>query len=222
MYLCYFCGSPATSKEHVPPKSFFPNVGEKDYRKNLIKVPSCDAHNSFKSKDDEYIRLLFVALSTKINDGSNKDLFRIRDSVIRSMLRNINLFPLLFRNTNPPISLTSGKIPEVPISSDYDFDRVIKFLEYVAKGIFFHKYKRIWSGNIDVIPHFLITDSTPEDIREMSEKYMTVFTEVFSFGDNKDIFCFEIYEFNSGSSLKFSLDFCFYGELNVTCNFYYA
>jgi hypothetical protein len=52
------CDSLATSSEHVPPKCFFPEKKdlprEVDLRKNLFKVPSCDAHNSQKSHDDEY------------------------------------------------------------------------------------------------------------------------------------------------------------------------
>ena len=31
-----------------------------DYRKNLITVPACDAHNLQKSKDDEYLQLLVI------------------------------------------------------------------------------------------------------------------------------------------------------------------
>ncbi len=56
--ICYKCGAPASSKEHVPPKCLFPE--EKDintsfFRHNLITVPSCDQHNSVKSKDDEFL-----------------------------------------------------------------------------------------------------------------------------------------------------------------------
>jgi len=49
---CYMCDAPATSREHAPPRSFFPE----GYRRNLITVPSCDRHNSDNSLDVEYVR----------------------------------------------------------------------------------------------------------------------------------------------------------------------
>lgn len=55
---CYMCPEFATSDEHAPPRCLFPERKDtpdgRDHRKNLITVPSCEAHNSAKSKDDEY------------------------------------------------------------------------------------------------------------------------------------------------------------------------
>jgi hypothetical protein len=55
---CYACGEKRRSVEHVPPKCFFPDErdakGNALYRKQLITVPACDAHNLEKSKDDFY------------------------------------------------------------------------------------------------------------------------------------------------------------------------
>src|SRR5437588_3137057 len=49
---CYCCDRPKTSREHVPPLCFFPDEKDKKgapkYRKNLIRVPSCDQHNMHK------------------------------------------------------------------------------------------------------------------------------------------------------------------------------
>jgi hypothetical protein len=64
---CYACDAPKTGKEHAPPKSFFPE--NPDYRKDLIKVPSCDRHNSQKSGDDEYARWHLAALDGINNCG---------------------------------------------------------------------------------------------------------------------------------------------------------
>ena len=61
--VCYYCGiklQPNTlTKEHVPPKVFFPNTD----RDNLITVPSCHLHNSGKSNDDEYVTATIELLS---------------------------------------------------------------------------------------------------------------------------------------------------------------
>ena len=56
--LCYACPKSATTKEHVPPLSFFPE----DQRKNLITVPSCEDHNNSNSKDAEYAQNIVTTM----------------------------------------------------------------------------------------------------------------------------------------------------------------
>lgn len=50
---CYYqgCTNKGTTKEHIPPKSFFPE-GEKE---QLLTVKSCPIHNNKKSTDDQYV-----------------------------------------------------------------------------------------------------------------------------------------------------------------------
>lgn len=50
---CYFqgCAEKGLTKEHIPPRSFFPD-GEKE---QLLTVRSCETHNNAKSKDDLYV-----------------------------------------------------------------------------------------------------------------------------------------------------------------------
>ena len=50
---CYFqgCNKEGETKEHIPPRSFFPD-GEKE---QLLTVKSCKEHNNAKSKDDLYV-----------------------------------------------------------------------------------------------------------------------------------------------------------------------
>lgn len=220
MDLCYFCGSPATSKEHVPPKSFFPKGGARDYRRNLIKVPSCDAHNSLKSKDDEYVRALLVGISKKINEGKNKDLIRLRESVVRSMVRNPNLISLVLRNSSPALSFGVGEIPTEPVSAEYDFERVKNLLESIAKGVFFHHYKKAWGGKVEVIPHFLISDSATVEEKNISKRLCSLIQEKYSSGENKEIFHYELSSYDAEGSPRHSVDFCLYKEFNVSCIFY--
>ena len=49
---CYMCKAEATTREHVPPRSFFPT----GHRDNLVTVPSCVTHNHDQSRDIEYVR----------------------------------------------------------------------------------------------------------------------------------------------------------------------
>lgn len=50
---CYYqgCNESGITKEHIPPRSFFP-AGEKE---QLLTVKSCEKHNNAKSKDDLYV-----------------------------------------------------------------------------------------------------------------------------------------------------------------------
>jgi hypothetical protein len=50
---CYYqgCTEKGTTKEHIPPRAFFPE-GE---REQLLTVKSCPVHNNAKSKDDLYV-----------------------------------------------------------------------------------------------------------------------------------------------------------------------
>jgi hypothetical protein len=49
---CYWCGKPATGKDHVPPQNLFPTK----HRDGLMKVGACKAHNEDFSKLDERLR----------------------------------------------------------------------------------------------------------------------------------------------------------------------
>lgn len=88
---CYMCEVPETSREHVPPKCLFPE--EKDLpngtnlRKNLFSVPSCDAHNSQKSHDDEYF--LYALSGNFLINEAGRNLYRTK--VRRAIERNSSL-----------------------------------------------------------------------------------------------------------------------------------
>jgi hypothetical protein len=57
---CYYCGSLATSGEHVPPKQMF-----KPFECDSITVPSCDEHNSKKGgRDQAIVSALLIPLQT--------------------------------------------------------------------------------------------------------------------------------------------------------------
>jgi hypothetical protein len=51
-HTCYMCDALAVGEEHAPPECFYP----KRLRTNLIKVPSCAAHNHGNHLDVDYVR----------------------------------------------------------------------------------------------------------------------------------------------------------------------
>ena len=80
---CYACDQLATTREHAPPKSFFPA----DKRDQLITVPSCEVHNNDNSPDVDYVRNLL-----SFQFGTNQDgLSQFNGVVQRSLARSTGL-----------------------------------------------------------------------------------------------------------------------------------
>ncbi len=133
--VCYFCGAPATSKEHVPPKSIFPEAKDvqngKDYRANLITVPSCDAHNSAKSTDDAYLMMVIVSYFQN-NDAARN---QIKSKVTRAWTKDKKLAGTIVKNLRTvPLGGSLHHAFEV------DTDRLDRSLELAAHGLHFHQF----------------------------------------------------------------------------------
>jgi len=63
------CDANGTTNDHVPPKCIFPKLkdsGGVNYRSNLIKIPSCEAHNLEVSGDDQVFFIL-IAMHANTN-----------------------------------------------------------------------------------------------------------------------------------------------------------
>ena len=61
---CYYrgCTQAGTTKEHIPPRAFFPT----NLRNQLLTVKSCPKHNNDKSGDDTYV-LAHICLNASPN-----------------------------------------------------------------------------------------------------------------------------------------------------------
>ncbi len=91
---CYMCDATAVTKEHVPPKCFFPDR----LRRNLVTVPSCVDHNLENSKDVEYVRNV---ISTQ--RGTNDVAAELFEKTKRSFDRSPKLMSQTFRSMTPII-----------------------------------------------------------------------------------------------------------------------
>jgi len=68
--ICIYCGNrKATTKDHVPPKCFFPSPRPA----NLITVPCCEICNTKYGKDDERVRNLLTSLETTEKHSAIKE-----------------------------------------------------------------------------------------------------------------------------------------------------
>lgn len=180
---CYYCGAPATSREHVPAKIFFPS----DRRQNVITVPACSLHNEDTSKDDTYI-FTFIASYIYNNEvGQEHSVEKIKKILDRSPALKTALI-----EASSPIcaQLQNGDIIETK-KIELDRSRFDNEVTKIAKALYFHKYGEIWSeAFIIATPNLICSDG---EIDEISFTILNMIKELsnncFDYeGENPEVF----------------------------------
>ena len=122
---CYICGGAATTREHMPPKSFFPKGGDLQ----LKTVPSCKIHNNDKSGDDQYL-LAHICMNAASGDNLPKKLF----------LRSIA--PAFSRGEGFRKILATGSVglPGGVRKYKVDTSRFDNFFNHLSFAIYFDRY----------------------------------------------------------------------------------
>jgi hypothetical protein len=120
---CYACSAEATTREHVPPKSFFP----KDRRQELLTVPSCYAHNHDQSLDIEYVRNLISCTY-----GTNAEAEQTFDIAKRSFDRSSALFHRTFSDLEQ-IHFNGEETGTFSV----DLERVKSVMRPIANALYF-------------------------------------------------------------------------------------
>ena len=124
------------SREHVPPFCFFPDGkgknGAAKYRKNLIRVPSCDLHNTRKSHDDFY-----AAFHLAGTIRGNHCAKLVRDGAITRVIEKDH------RERRSALSIRLIRQIKGKVGANYhgqlDPKRMIGVLELCARGLYFYE-----------------------------------------------------------------------------------
>jgi len=143
---CYMCDAVETSREHAPPSCFFPEAKEigRDLRRNLITVPSCDRHNSYKSKDDEFLRAV-ILMTTENSEVGKRQFFR---KLLHASARMPHVYKSFFSDKG---TVVRGKNRVLKI----DRKRFDSCIDHLARAIFFDIFKRKWQLPISIVsPNF--------------------------------------------------------------------
>jgi hypothetical protein len=164
--ICYYCGGRATTREHVPPKGFFPR------KANLLlkTVPSCTKHNNDKSHDDQYL-LAHICIYAGLGDNLPKRIFL---SSIKPQLE----FSARFRRmiTEGAERLASGEIA-YPV----DIKRFDHFFDSVSRALYFDRYGRPVDSLEYHISHLYLSLHTEDqehmELREYVKYWMKYFDE---------------------------------------------
>lgn len=209
---CYFqgCASEGTTREHIPPRAFFPT----DQRRQLITVRSCRDHNTAKSHDDLYA-LAQICLNSSPR-GRAREVFT--KSVVPQLAFNENaLRRFLIRDSVP---LGSGAV-----KYRVDVDRIDKFFNALSCGLIYHVAKDQLPEDFSLrnLYHNLIDDSlSPEEIelRTCVEKFCErEAPEILHFGDaqlhNQTIYTAKILGLG-GFRSSITIVHHFFGHFKVT------
>lgn len=216
--LCYMCGRPATSREHVPPRSIFPegkDLDGKDHRRNLVTVPSCRIHNSEKSSDDEFLMVSLAGIIGNNSIGYMHKFSKVNRAIRRSANRLlIDVFAerklFIIRDENKFLDVIWGKP---------DFDRLNRCFDRIARGIHLHHFRTRYLGEIVIYLGYLRhSDSSSRNFSAfIRDKVGIEMSYSEKFGKNDDIFFYQVSPVDQYGLFTFRM--CFYGGLDIYAAF---
>jgi|GEM_PF-3463721 len=142
---CYMCDAAATSDEHVPPRSFFP---ERLQGKRLLTVPACATHNNSNAGDVEYVRgVLCIQYNT--NATAEEVAEKAKDSWDHS--------PKLFNRTFDGMAsaeVHGGEMVEEIGIFTVDLPRVKRVVAAIAHAIYYLERGHAWPGTFEIFCAF--------------------------------------------------------------------
>lgn len=210
---CYFCGQPKTSLEHAPPKCIFPaqkDANNKDHRKNLIKVPSCDIHNTEKSEDDEYLMMVLALYFQNNQVASNQ----IKTKITRAWKKTPNKAIKLLKNFRS-VDIDGKKL----FTFELDTHRFQQCLELTAHALYFHNYgiRIIEPYKLISAPMFEINvDEVPLEVNKARISVLKMASELFQdaprLGENQEVFWYQLTPELDG---RYVVRMCFYEAFPV-------
>ena len=179
---CYLCDAPATTYDHIPPKSMFP----KKFQYKGIKVPACKTCNNATAKDDEYLRDTF-AMTGHSKEARQVFLEGVRPSYMRPyaiMQKDTKHQRILNSLVKIDIKTPNGIILEQATGMKMKKDRIENALKKIVKGIHFSRYKKSIPEGYTLKVYFQPID-IGKDLFEEAEKKRALnvgmYGDVFSY-----------------------------------------
>jgi hypothetical protein len=213
---CYMCSALASSREHVPPRNLFPeskDIGGVDYRINLITVPSCDRHNSEKSRDDEFLMVSLAGIIGNNSIGYMHKLGKVDRAIQNSANRLLDQV-LIEKKQVHRIEVEPNRFHEM-IWGTPDVARLRRCFEHIACGLHRHHFGLRFDGRVHVLLGFLFHSDHKartwvEFIRDRCEVDLK---DKPNFGANPDVFYYQVTE--PDEFKMFAMKLTFYGGVRV-------
>ncbi|MFC2094957.1 HNH endonuclease [Candidatus Bipolaricaulota bacterium] len=211
---CFICGEPATSVDHIPPRSFFPKTkdmpsGVAEARKNLITVPACRDHNELYAKDDE-VASYVILLTSKANSLGVR---QFKQKAMRAISRSKGLIAAIFKKIEVYKLPDGTEMPTV----QFDADRVSRVMERIARGLFYHEFGKPWDCSLSLLADGpVMPDLSPNPFQEVIEQLSVRFRHSERKGSSPTVFWYE-WSMGEEGDCSHILRMCFYEGLQ-----YYA
>lgn len=178
---CYWCGHPATSREHVPPSNLFPP----GHNNQLITVPSCRAHNEDLHLIDDRFRLYLQALETNAHA-----LNAFKDKTMRGLNRpESERFVRSLAERSHRITV-QGK---VTLAMEIDPGDQNTYFEKITRGLYFHCFGKQAKGRVtSASEKFIVPGFDYSELKNLIVPYLNdPATAVFGITANPEIFQFK-------------------------------
>ncbi|BBC22799.1 hypothetical protein [Pseudanabaena sp. ABRG5-3] len=221
---CYCCEKIATTKDHIPPKCFFPKKkdlsdGNHDYTNNLITVPACSDHNNSRSKDDEYTAAVIAMAST-----SSLALTLFKSKWVRALLRREGLLGKRIFLTAKSARVISRKnrvlIPYNTTAISCEMQRIERVIESIARALYYLEsgYTKKCTGSCIIkSPKFLNRDLSYSQDAYILDPINQAFIHLEKYqelglarkGKNPDVF---YYQFFKTTDKNFVIRMVFYND----------
>lgn len=187
------CSNPATSREHIPPLCLFPeskDVQGLDLRKGLITVPSCDAHNSEKSQDDEFLMMSLAGIISNNFIGLIHSNTKVKRALIK---KGKEYLKSVIRNPKIALIRTHEEKEFAIIFGNPDFKRLLKCFEHIAYGLFYNEFSDSFNGKIRMILGFInYTDPYMQTlVKFMQNRFDLEELALEIKGKNPDVFTYQ-------------------------------
>lgn len=211
---CYMCDRPATSREHVPPRCLFPEAKDigADYRQNLLTVPSCEAHNSGKGADDEFLMVSLAGIFGNNSIGYSHKFSKVNRAIRRSSYALLN--QAIKNQEWYVVEFGPNKFIDV-VWGTPDYDRLLRCFDRVARGIHLAQFDFKFSGTTSAVLGYISTkDPNPAEFqRFIRDKVAIELKGKPRLGSNPEVFSFQ---FTDADQLGLSLvHLQFYGGLDI-------
>ncbi|MCE5229761.1 hypothetical protein LLG95_09225 [bacterium] len=209
IYTCYMCDIPVSKRsEHVPPDCIFPEQKDTDgidFKKNLIKIPSCEDHNLKKSKDDEFCMILM-----NLADSANEVAEHQRETkILRIDARKPYLIGSLIRETRLMLRRRESGLFEFKGIGRADFGRFKEEIEKICRGLFYFEsgFTEKLAGKLYVYPNFLHKDWQANSEDDENTKLIHMigdlhFNDLNDKGENPKVFRYQIIHENGYTVIR--------------------
>jgi hypothetical protein len=216
------CDKPATSHEHAPPKSLFPETRDlgRDCRKELITVPSCDVHNSSKSHDDEFLMVSLAGIIGNNSIGYQHKLTKVDRALRRTANRLLDKV-IIKRKSVKIVEVSENKFLEV-IWGTPDIERLNLCFNHIARALYYHHFGHRFYGDVKTHLGFLFHyDANAKTLAEFIKDRSAIdLANKPLMGSNPDVFYYQVTDFDEFG--LFMMRLCFYGGVHIYIAFIHA